>query len=125
MAAKHVAFRMEEPSGVRRHRWPVTRGVPFPQGALLSCDNLRLLDGAGREVTLQTKALSAWPDGSVRWALLIFQVDLGRGGGVDRSGQRPGHLPGGQGLAADGRAELPGGGTAHEHRQECAGVCHV
>jgi len=57
---------LKEPTGLRRHHWPVARGVPFPKGALLSCDRLRLLDDAGREIPLQVKRLSAWPDGSLR-----------------------------------------------------------
>lgn len=49
--------------------YPLTAGVPFPQGALDSTDHLRLLaDGA--EAPLQTRPLVHWPDGSVKVALL-------------------------------------------------------
>lgn len=67
---------VEEPSGLRRERWPATRGLPFPAGALPTCDQLRLLTEAGAEVPLQAKPLARWPDGSLRWALLHFQADL-------------------------------------------------
>lgn len=67
---------IEEPSGLRRERWPATRGVPFPSGALAGCHQLRLFTEAGAEVPLQVKPLAHWPDGSVRWALLHFQADL-------------------------------------------------
>ena len=30
----------------------------------------------GGEVPLQTETLARWPDGSVRWLLLDFQIDL-------------------------------------------------
>jgi hypothetical protein len=67
---------IEEPSGLRRERWPATRGLPFPPGALTTCAQLRRLTEAGAEVPLQAKPLARWPDGSVRWALLHFQADL-------------------------------------------------
>jgi len=84
-----------EPSGVARKGWPVTSGVPFGRGALTDADAAALFDADGREVPLQTEALAAWPDGSVRWLLVDFQVDLAAkerklltlryGGGVKRS----------------------------------------
>ncbi|MCC7354986.1 MAG: hypothetical protein IT330_14675 [Anaerolineae bacterium] len=101
MTPPSIAFRLEEPSGLRREKWPVTRGVPFPQGALRSYDHLRLLDERGQELPSQVKPLGApWPDGSVRWALLHFQADLEPqsiarfqleyGSGVQRSPVSPG-----------------------------------
>jgi hypothetical protein len=71
-----LTLHIEEPSGLRRERWPATRGVPFPPGALDSSAHLRLLAEAGEEVPLQATTLACWPDGSVRWALLHFQADL-------------------------------------------------
>jgi len=67
---------VEEPSGVERRGWPVTSGVPLAQGALRDPAAAALFDASGREVPLQTEALAKWPDGSVRWLLLDFQVDL-------------------------------------------------
>lgn len=56
--------------------WPVTQGLPFPQGALVSADHLKLLDAAGKEVPLQATVLGYWPDYSIKWVLLDFQTDL-------------------------------------------------
>ena len=53
--------------------WPISAGVPFPRGALGTCEHLRLLDAEKREIPLQARPLSHWPDNSVRWALLDFQ----------------------------------------------------
>ena len=76
VSPERITLRLEEPTGVRRERWPVSRGIPFPPGALDTCDHLRLLDENDRELPLQVKGLSKWADGSVRWALLLFQADL-------------------------------------------------
>jgi hypothetical protein len=65
-----------EPAGVRRVSWPVTSGVPLARGALDDEQAAALFDEDGREVPLQTAALSRWPDGSVRWMLLDFACDL-------------------------------------------------
>ena len=53
--------------------WPVSAGVPFPQSALGSVEQLRLVDSEKREIDLQARPLTLWPDGSVRWALLDFE----------------------------------------------------
>ena len=55
--------------------WPVSVGVPFRQGELGSATDVRLLDEAENEVPIQTRALSDWPDGSVKWLLADFQSD--------------------------------------------------
>ncbi|MGC9316998.1 MAG: hypothetical protein ACP5KN_03050 [Armatimonadota bacterium] len=50
--------------------YPLTGGIPFPEGVLGSVDDLRLLDADGAELPLQARALSRWRDGSIRVALL-------------------------------------------------------
>jgi len=57
--------------------FPVSSGIPFPEGALGSAAGLRLLDAAGRETPLQASVLARWPGGTVKWALLDF---LGKAG---------------------------------------------
>lgn len=61
---------------VRREKWPVTSGVPFPKGALGSPENVRLLNPIGEEVPFQASVLSEWADGSVKWLLMDFQADV-------------------------------------------------
>ncbi len=48
---------------------PVCGGIPFPQGALKSTDNIRLVNG-GAEIPCQATKTAVWPDGSVKWALI-------------------------------------------------------
>jgi hypothetical protein len=57
-------------------RWPVSGGIPFPRGHLLSPRNVRLLDPGGTEREIQTEVLSPWPDGSIRWLLVEFIAEL-------------------------------------------------
>ena len=79
MGRYRIPLTVAEPSGMARTANPVTSGVPVPEGALADAAACRLLDGAGMELPLQTQALVKWPDGSVKWLLLDFQVDLDPG----------------------------------------------
>ena len=75
-SAAVMKITVEEPSGVDRKAWPVTSGVPLAEGALKDPAAAALFSAGGRELPLQTEVLARWPDGSVRWLLLDFQVDL-------------------------------------------------
>lgn len=70
-----VTLRVEPPSDVadKLRDWPVTSGVPFPQGALGTAKNLRLLDTKGTVVPLQAAVTGRWADGSAKWVLLDFR----------------------------------------------------
>jgi len=57
--------------------WPMSVGVPFPQGELRSPEDVHLTDPKGRPARCQTRALVPWPDGTVKWNLITFQADLG------------------------------------------------
>src|SRR5438034_3886878 len=74
-----MAVTVAEPARVRRSGWPVTSGVPLARGALRDPQAAALFSAEDREVPLQTEALLRWPDGSVRWLLLDFPIDLKAG----------------------------------------------
>ncbi len=74
-SANPLTLTVTEPSGVGRTSWPVTSGIPLPQGELNNPSNVKLLQDAAA-IPLQTEILCKWPDGSIRWLLLDFQVDL-------------------------------------------------
>ncbi len=71
-----VELKVVEPEGIPRTAWPVTSGVPFPQGHLASVKNLRLLGPGSTPVPAQFAPLAEWPDGSLRRVLADFQADL-------------------------------------------------
>ena len=66
-----VPLAIRNPHGFPVQGWPVTTGVPFPQGELGNLKHVRLVDDKG-EVPGQVRLLARWPDGSVKWALLTF-----------------------------------------------------
>lgn len=67
-----IPLTVQEPTAQGRASWPVTSGVPLPQGALADASQCRLEDAAGATVPLQVRATSWWPDGSVKWLRLDF-----------------------------------------------------
>jgi len=69
-----VPIVIDDPAGLTE-AWPLTCGVPFPQGKLRDASRLHLEDGKGRRVPCQIDITATWLDGSVRWALVSFQGD--------------------------------------------------
>jgi hypothetical protein len=59
--------------------WPISTGIPFPQGVLGSVDHVRLMGPKG-EVQVQVRLTARWPDGSVKWLLASFLADSPAGG---------------------------------------------
>ena len=76
--SKTIELSILEPLGIDRPAYPVTMGIPFPQGALRKDADLRV-EAGGRSLPLQTRTMLAWPDASVKWVLLDFQTDLEAG----------------------------------------------
>ena len=56
---------------------PVTTGVPFPRGAVIDPQQLRLIDDEKTEVPVQVRVTARWsPRGFIRWALLDFTARI-------------------------------------------------
>ena len=66
-----------EPAGVARSHWPVTAGLPFARGELRQADALGVSGEDGQALPAWADVRARWPDGSVRWALLDLQVEIG------------------------------------------------
>ncbi len=75
-ASNSVALSVKETAGIRRYSYPVGVRVPFPQGALASSANTRLLLN-GSEVSAQYTGEGKWPDGSIQWLSINFNATIG------------------------------------------------
>ncbi|HTU02723.1 MAG TPA: hypothetical protein VMG58_12935, partial [Candidatus Sulfotelmatobacter sp.] len=76
VAAATLSLAVEEPCGLPRQAEPISLGVPLPRGAVLDVTDLALQDASGRLLPLQAEVLGRWPDRSLKWALLDFQLTL-------------------------------------------------
>ncbi|MGE5342035.1 MAG: hypothetical protein ACM3SY_11220 [Candidatus Omnitrophota bacterium] len=54
---------------------PITSGIPFAQGILTDSSKVKLLQDS-TEIPTQRRTLATWPDGSIRWLLFDFQINL-------------------------------------------------
>ena len=61
-------------------QWPVTRGVPIPEGMLRGTEGLAVVDPDGDRVPAQFRVLGCWAEGSVKWVLVDFQAKSGSSG---------------------------------------------
>ena len=83
LSAATAAAALEVPMSVtNRTDWPrhhefASGGVPLPMGALKDETQLRVVDVAGKYVPAQFTVLNHWPgDGSIRWVLVQFPVEI-------------------------------------------------
>ena len=67
---------VEETQGIRRFFYPVDARVPFASGELSNSENVRLLSD-GTEIPATYTALESWPDGSVQWLGVNFNMSIG------------------------------------------------
>ncbi len=72
----HPTIRVVEPSNHHREKWPITVSVPFPRSTVTSIGQVHLLGPHGSEIPAQRRIMAMWPDGSVKWMLLDFAVEL-------------------------------------------------
>lgn len=71
-----IQLKAAERRGITRVREPVTVGVSFPKGAVFSPADLELCDPEERAVLSQTTVTVRWSDGSIKWGLIDFQMDV-------------------------------------------------
>ncbi|HOM82296.1 MAG TPA: hypothetical protein PLZ94_10975 [Armatimonadota bacterium] len=68
-----IPLSVQEPTDRARAAWPVTSGVPLPEGLLRDPQRCRLLDASGKSVPAQFQALAWWPaSGTVKWLQVSF-----------------------------------------------------
>lgn len=72
-----VSLALQNLSAIEAPGWPLTVGLPFPEGAVNTPQDLALADASGRPLAVQGEPLCRWPDGTVRWMLLDTQTTIG------------------------------------------------
>ncbi len=73
-AAGRIPLVLSNPHPTPVQRGLVRSGVPFPQGALGSAQQVRLLVD-GRPVPADVRETAYWPDYSVKWVMVTFVAD--------------------------------------------------
>lgn len=76
--AVDVPVIVTEPSGLDRPGEPVSGGIPLPAGQFKPDAPFALFDGR-TPIPVQASPLVTGPDGSLRWVLLDYQIDLKAG----------------------------------------------
>lgn len=71
---------------------PVMGGVPMPQGVLRDTTGIVVRSG-GVTTPVQSRILSRWPDGSVRWLLADWQMPLAAGDAARAHLERADDIP--------------------------------
>lgn len=71
-----IPIYLDESAGIARIGEPITMGIPFPCGMVRELSQCSLLNPDGRRIPLQAATLEHWTDGTVKWALFDFQVDV-------------------------------------------------
>jgi hypothetical protein len=71
-----VDVRVTETAGIRRTTYPTASRIHFERGALADPAHVRLIAG-GKDVPAQVGVESRYPDGSIQWLTVDFNVSLG------------------------------------------------
>ncbi len=69
-----ITITATETHGIDRWAIPHRMGIPFPKGVLSDANQLRLQKLTQQAIPFQHKALSHWPDNSIRWLLVDFRL---------------------------------------------------
>ena len=70
-----VEIFVAERNGTKVSGYPVRRGIPFAEGEIMPDTDLIVKDG-NNILPSDTQVIETYPDGSVKWLLVSFSVDL-------------------------------------------------
>lgn len=78
---------VDESAALARKQWPVTIGVPLPNGWVNGGQSVRVVDAkTSKPIPTQSRVLADWPGGrGARWLLVDFQTDLASRGKIRMS----------------------------------------
>lgn len=67
-----LKIQVEDHTGFARKSWPVTGGIPFAKGSVFHKEEVGIAEKGS-----QSRILSRWSDGSIKWLLIDYQADVG------------------------------------------------
>ena len=71
-----IRFRVENSLPISHPSLPVKGGIPFPRGAVRPEDSFTVLDSSGTVAPAQVNVTGFWPDGSVKWVLVMMTAPV-------------------------------------------------
>ena len=74
-----IEIQVASPAGPAPLGAPVETSVPFRQGELCSPEKLAVVGPDGKAVLAQMRSGLNWPDGTVRWLIVVFEASAGPG----------------------------------------------
>jgi len=71
-----IPLYMNNPTDGLLKDFPVSGGIPFPQGELKSVDEIQVFDRERKPVVFQARPLGYWAGGSIKWAQIDTHLDV-------------------------------------------------
>ena len=84
-----INIRVASPAGPPPLWAPVETSVPFPRGGLRSPETLAVVGPDGKPVLAQMRSGLNWPDGTIRWLVVVFEASAGPGNYTLGPGRSP------------------------------------
>jgi hypothetical protein len=84
-----IVIEVPEPAGPAPFGAPVEVSIPFHTGRLRSAAGLSVRSADGKAVLAQFQSGHNWPDGSIRWLLVLFEAAAGPGEYTLQAGESP------------------------------------
>ncbi len=70
------SVKIQEGAGIPRRKEPTQVSLPFAPGVLDDEQNIEIIDATGAAIPAQFEILARWKDGSIRWLLARFLIDI-------------------------------------------------
>jgi hypothetical protein len=72
----HHILTLHEPSGSDRANEFIEIGIPLPEGEVFDAREVQLVTENDQHIDCSARSTAFWPDNSIKWCLLKFQVSL-------------------------------------------------
>jgi len=87
--SKGIVIHVAPPAGSPPFGAPVETSVPFPRGELHSPEERAVVGPDGKPVVAQMRSGLDWPDGTIRWLVVVFEASAGPGDYTLQTGDSP------------------------------------